>query len=162
MGNYNSFLSERLKIVSGLAPDADALAGTKTTDVVNMGLYERIMFVVHRGAGTTGTQVLTVQASAANNGASPTAIPFKYRRIDVGSGTPADEADDFTDATASGFTTEAGGSDVYLIEVQAADLPEDKPWVHLKSVEGVDAAVDASVLIVLGNARYGGNMPSAI
>lgn len=147
------FLSENVKIVQGLAPDADALAATVTTDAVNMGLCERALFVVSRGTGTTGTQTLTLQASAAADKNSPTAVAFKYRRIDV-SATPADTLGAFTEATDAGFTTAAGGADIYLLEVQAADLPEAKPYLHLKSVEVVDAAVDAGVLIVLDGVRY--------
>jgi hypothetical protein len=143
------FISENVKFIQGLAPDADALASTVTTDVVNAGLCERVCFVVSRGTGTTGTQTLTVEASATAAGSSTTAIAFRYRRMSSG-----DTLGAFTDATSAGFTTAAGGADIYLIEVQSADLPEAKPYVHLKSVEVVDAAVDAGILIIMDGMRY--------
>lgn len=153
-----SLISERIKIVKGLDPVADAFAGTVTSDVVNLGLYGRVCFIVHKGVGTTGTSTLTVQASAANDGATPTAIAFKYRRIATG-----DTAGDVTDAAAAGFTTTAGSSEVYLIEVKAADCPDGKPWVHLKAVEVANDPVVGSILVVLGDPRYAGDdLPTAI
>jgi hypothetical protein len=141
-----------------LYPVADALASTVTSDVVNAGLYGKVAFLVWRGVGTTGTQTLTVQASAANDGSSPTAIPFRYRRMSSG-----DTMGAATAAAAAGFTTAAGGSDLYLVEVDPADTPDGKPWVHLKSVEVVDAAVLAGILILLGDPRYAGDtLPTAI
>ena len=159
----SQLLSEEIKIVRGLAPLADRFAGTVTSDVVNMGLYERALFLVERAASTsgTGTQVFTVQASAANDGSTPTAVVFKYRRQDLYPLT--DTLGAYTQAAVAGFTSEAGGDDMYVIEVRAEDLPEGKEWVHLKSVEGTNDPVVGSVTILLSNPRYSGaSMPSAI
>lgn len=154
----NSLLSERLKVVKGLDPVADAFSGTVLSDVVSLALYRRAMFIYYKGVGTTGTSTLTVQASAANDGSSPTAIPFKYRRVASG-----DTAGAVTDATTAGFTTTAGSSEIYLIEVDAADTPDGKPWVHLKSVESVDSPVVGCIIPILGDPRYGGaTLPTAI
>lgn len=154
----NRLLSEQLKIVKGLLPVADAFAGTKTSDVVRLDLYGKALFVVFKGAGGTGTSTITIQASAANDGSSPTAIPFKSRRVASG-----DTAGDVTDQAAAGFTTTAGADEMYLIEVDAQDCPEGKPWVHLKAVEVADDPVTGCVLAILGDARYSGEtLPSAI
>lgn len=154
----NSLLSERLKIVKGLDPVADAFAGTITSDVVSLALYDRVCFVVHKGIGAVGTSTFTVQASAANDGNSPTAIPFKYRRVASG-----DTAGDVVQATAAGFTSTAQSSELYLVEVSAADCPDGKPWVHLKGVEVADGAVVGSILAILGDPRYqGATLPTAI
>ena len=147
-------LSELVKVVQGIAPDADALAGAVSSDAVNMENFDRARFVLSRGAGTTGTQVLTVEACTLADGTGAEAIAYTYRRIDV-SGSPEDTMGDFTAATASGITTEAGGDDIYLIEVRSNALPEAKPFLRLTSTEGVDAAVDAGCLIMLGGGRYG-------
>lgn len=154
----NSLLSERLKIVLGLAPVADAFAGTVTSDVVALKKYGRALFGVLKGVGATGTSTLTVQASAASDGSSPAAIPFKYRRVASG-----DTAGDVTQATASGFVTTAGSTEMYLIEVAAEDCPSGKPWVHVKAVESVDSPVVGAIVGILGDPRYGGDdLPTAI
>lgn len=154
----NSLLSERLKFVKGLDPVADAFASTITSDVVNLALYDRVCFVVQKGVGAVGTSTFTVQASAANDGSSPTAIPFKYRRVASG-----DTAGDVAAATAAGFTTTAQSSELYLVEVSAGDCPEGKPYVHLKGVEVADGPVVGAILAILGDAKYqGANLPTAI
>lgn len=155
------FLSEVVKIVEGFKPDADALAGTVQSEAVNMGLYERATFILHRGAGTTGTQTITMQAStdAAQSGAE--AIAFRRRTLDT---YPISDALGSASAvTSAGFTTTAGGDNIEVIEVKAEDMPDGKKWLNLKSVEVVDAADDASLIILLSNSRYQGDtLPVAI
>ncbi len=72
-------------------------------------------------------------------------------------------AGDVTAATTAGFTTTAGSSELYLVEVKSADLPDGKNWVHLKAVEVANDPVLGGILVILGDAKYGGNsLPSAI
>lgn len=159
----NALISEVVKIVQGLAPVADAFAGTVTSDVVNLENYERVAFLVNKGVGLTGTSTITVQASAAADGGSPTAIAFKYRLVDFADGTENDKAGTITDATTAGFVTTAGSTQIYIIEVKASDLPAAKPFVHLKAVEVVDSPVAGSILVLLANPRFeGATMPTAI
>lgn len=154
----NGRISENVKLVIGIAPGADALAATKYSDVVSLGKYGKAAFVVSRGVGTTGTQTLTLEACDNFTPSNVVAIPFKYRRLASG-----DTLGDFTDATAAGFTTAAGGSDKYILEVDSVDLPAGYPNARLKSVEVVDAAVDAGVDILLGAGRFQGKtLPTAI
>lgn len=155
---FNHLLSEEVLPVKGLDPVADAFAGTVTSDVVSLSLYEKVCFLVYKGVGATGTSTLTVQASAANDGGTPTAIPFRSRRLGTG-GVP----DAVVQQAAAGFNTTAGSSDMYLIEVLAKDLPEGKPWVHLKAVEVVDSPVVGCIIPLLGDPKYSGaELPSAI
>lgn len=154
----NSLISERAKVVVGAAAVADAFAGTKQFEAVNMGKYDRLLAIVHKAVGTTGTSTLTVQCSsdAAQTGA--TAIPFKYRRVASG-----DTAGDITAAAAAGFTTTAGSNEMYLLEIQASDCPEGKPWVNIKSVEVADDPVLGGALYILEGAKYAGeSLPTSI
>ena len=41
-----------------------------------------------------------------------------------------------------------------VIEIDADELPEDKPWVRLQLTEVADSPVDAGVLAILSQARY--------
>lgn len=153
-----SLLSEDIKIVKGLDPVADAFSATVYSDIVNTALYGKLAFVVYKGVGTTGTSTITILAGTNNSGTSEEAVPFKYRRVASG-----DIAGDITDATTAGFTTTAGSSEMYIVEVDPADLPESKPWVRLKAVESVDSPVIGAIVGLLGAPRYGGeNLPSAI
>ncbi len=150
--------TEEVKHVIGLPPAADFLAGTKNSDVVSLANYQRALIVVNRGAGSTGTQVLKVQACDNFTPSNTTDIPFVYRRRASG-----DTYGDRTAVAAAGLTTVAGGDDTYYIEVDQADLPEGKPNLRLNSVEGVDAAVVGHCDIWLFGPRYEGTtMPTAI
>jgi hypothetical protein len=151
-------VTENVKFVVGLKPDADALAGTKSTDVVSLSKYSRALFALDRGTGSTGTQTITVEACDNFTPSNTVAIPFKSRRIASG-----DTMGDVVEQVAAGFTTVAGGDDTYLIEVSQADLPAGYPNVRMKSVEVVDAAVDAGISILLTDPRYAGDdLPTAI
>lgn len=154
-----ALISENLKFVGGvLGPVADAFSGTVYSDIVSLSKYKKAAILVVRGVGTTGTQTFTVEASDDFSASNVAAIPFKYRRRASG-----DTLGAITDATAAGFTTAAGGSDAYILEIDADDLPEGKPNFRLKSVEVVDAAVVADVQIILGDTRFAGDtLPTAI
>lgn len=156
--NFNRLFSEQVKVVVGLKADADLLAGTKTSDWVNMGKYPNLCAVLNLGDGTTGVSGITVQAGTDSSGSDPQPVVFKRRRIASG-----DTAGDLTSTAVTGFDTTAGGGDTYLIEVSAADLPDGHPWVAVKAIESVDAVVDGCLMFYLYNARYGGDdLPTAI
>ena len=145
-------LSEKIHFVKGLDPVADAFSGTVTSDVVSMEEYNRVAFLIVKGVGTTGTSTITVQASAANDGSSPTAVAFTYRRLC----NTSDVTGAVTAAATTGFTTTAGSSEMYIVEVDAAALPAGKPWVHCKAVEVVDSPVLGGIVVLLGEPRSGG------
>lgn len=151
--------SERMHFVNALAPDADALAGTKTTDYLNMSLYEAITFLLHKGVGATGTSTLTVLAASDNAGTGATAIAFKYRV--VADFVADDVPGDLTDAAAAGFTTTAASNQLIEIEVEAAAMLEGKPWIALKSVEVANDPVDAGITAVMHRPRYIDNDPQS-
>ena len=154
----NSLISEKLKIVKGLDPVADAFSGTVYSESVSASKYDRISFIVYKGAGATGTSTLTVESSSDASRTGATAIAFKYRRVATG-----DTAGDVTSAAAAGFTTIAGASEVYIVEVQASDCEDGKPFLSLKAVEVVDSPVAGGILVLLGDAKYpGDNLPTAI
>lgn len=154
----NSLISENVKIIKGLDPVADAFAGTVYSDSVSMAKYDRAAFVVYKGVGATGTSTLTVEASSDASRTGATAIPFKYRRVASG-----DTAGDVTSASASGFATTAGSSEMYIIEVESSDCLSGKPWLSLKAVEVVDSPVAGGILVLASGAKYAGDdLPTAI
>src|SRR5687768_1193730 len=112
-----SNLAQKVHFVKGLDPVADAFAGTVGSDIVNMSGYSGVTFVVHKGVGTTGTSTLTVEACDDVSASNTTAIPFRYKAI-----TSGDTEGALTAATTAGFTTTAGSSQVYVIEVDAEEL----------------------------------------
>ena len=88
-------------------------------------------------------------------GAGAVAIPFKHSR--VADTTSSDLPGDLADATATGFATTAGSNQLYILEIDSRQCPEDKPFVAVKSVELVDSPLDAAILGILHGARYAGD-----
>ena len=147
-----------LRVVQGLQHVADAFSGTTLSDVIKMTAHGRIMFIVQRGVGATGTAVLTVQGCDNAAGDNPVAVPFRYRTVDL---SDSDIPTALTVATAAGFTFAAGTGDLALVEVEdevlSADgvtLTVDKGWVQLKSVEGVDSPVLGGIIAILGDPLF--------
>lgn len=149
---FNRLISEVVHIVSGLKPAADALAGTKASDVFSMANYGRACAILEIGEGATGTTKVTVEACDDVSASNTSAIAFKYRRCAA----ETDVLGAVTAATSSGFDTTAGGGDRYVIEFQAADLPDGYPFARIKCVEQANDPVYAAMTILLAPARYEG------
>lgn len=145
--------------VRGLDPVADAFSGTVYSDVVNLEEYSLAEFIVHRAVGATGTSALTIEACDDAAGTNPVAVAFEYQRYAGATGSD-DVPGDVTAATAAGFTTTAGSSQLYVLAVPSDRLPSGKSWVRLKAAEVVDAAVLGSILIELSGPRYGRHIPN--
>lgn len=142
--------------VTGIDPVADAFAATVTSDVVRAREYAVVRFVVWKGVGATGTSTITVEACDDAAGTNATAVPFNYQAY---ISTTTDLPGAVTRATASGFATTAGSSQIYVIEVDSQSLGS-QGWVRLKAVEVVDSPVLGGVLIEMLQPRYGTDIPA--
>lgn len=128
--------STRYRAVQGQAPVADALAGTKYSDIVKCD-GGKVVFIIQRGVGTTGKSVITVEACDDNSPSNVAAVEFDYKEI-----TAADGEGALTHASSSGYTMTAGSSRIDVIEVDAARLAEQGyGYCRLKAVEATDSAV---------------------
>lgn len=158
MPNLNMRATEEMHFVRGIAPVANAFAGTVQTQCVNMSSWRKCVFDYIKGVGTTGTATITVEACTAQDGTGSTAIPFTYRSYATSSATSDVPTTAPTAATASGFTTTAGSDQRYVIEVDQANLlaVSGAKYVRLKSTEVVASAVLGGIEIILMNPLYTG------
>ena len=146
-------LLQNLHFIKGLDPVADAFSGTVTSDVVNLANFGSAVFLVYKGVGATGTSTLTVEACDDIVPTTTTAVPFFSKSI-----TSTDIQGAMTARAAAGFTTTAGSSQMYAIQVDAEELQNaGYAYVRLKAVEVVDSPVLGGIAIALGNARFGGS-----
>ena len=154
-------ISENLKMVKGISPSADMYDGDPVSDAVQLGKYEKAMFVIHqKTAGTnTGTATITLLASSDASATGAEAIAFKYRKMTNGT---SDTESDITAATTSGFTTTANEDTAYRIEINSAELPAGKPWVTLKATEVVNDPVIGDCMIYLSGRNKAEQLPTAI
>lgn len=153
----SGLLLERLQIISGLDPVADALSGTVASDIIDMSAFSRIAFLIHQGVGTTGTSTITVEACDDTSASNATAIPFHYR-IDHSGDEGALAA-----AAAAGFATTAGSSKIIAIEVREDALAATGyRYVRLKAVEVANDPVLAGILVIGEKKNPSAANPSAI
>ena len=134
---------EQLHFFKVLDPVADAFDGTVASDVVNLGKGgSSAFFLIHKGVGATGTSTVTVEACDDFVPTTTSAIPFLYRAI-----TSGDTPGAVTRAEAAGFTTTAGSSQIYAIQVPAENLAGlGYPCVRVKAVESVNSPVVGSII----------------
>lgn len=158
--------SQRFHPVKGIDAVADFGDSTQYSQSVNCKGYSKCVFIVHKGVGTTGTSTITVlagdTATAAGTSAmtNSTAVPFHYKAI-----TSTDVEGAYTAATTSGFTTTAGSSQLYIIEVDCEQMGQlnsgaGYPYLQLKMVEVVNSPVLGGVLILLHGGRYQQDVPA--
>ena len=140
--------------VNALAPDADRFNSNPATDVYSLAEYERITFVLAKGAGATGTATLTVESCDDVTPTTTTAVAFSYRAQ-----TSNDTWGAWTAATSSGFTTTAGANQVYEVTISGSELNDDDKYVRLQLTEVANDPVDAGVLAILTQPRYGASVP---
>lgn len=146
--------TETNHLIKGLDPVADAFSATVSSDVVNMKSHGHVTFIVYKGVGTTGVSTVTVEACSDVTPSATSAVAFRYRAITTG-----DTPGTLTDATSSGFSTTAGSSQMYVIEVDNKVLCDSGyGFIRLKMVETVDSPVVGAIFIVLSQPRYGQNI----
>jgi len=155
-----SRLAQELHVVnvgssSFIAANEDFLDGTVDTDVVNLGKYEKAMWIIQKGAGATGTTVVTVDSCLDVTPTASTAIAFNYWVCTTG-----DTYGDMQTATATGFTTTAGANQVYKVEVNAAELSDTHKYARLVCTEATNDPCDGSIVCVLGAGRHVHEVPA--
>jgi hypothetical protein len=137
-------------LVKGLDPVADAFAGTVYSDIVSMKNHNHVQFILIKGVGATGTSTITIEASDDVSASNVEAVPFHYQAI-----TSGDTHGALTAATTTGFTTTAGSSQLYKIEVDVeALLSSGYEYIRLKAVEVANDPVLGGILINLTEPRY--------
>jgi hypothetical protein len=132
---------------TGAAMD-DLYEGGFSSDIVNLGKYERATWVIARGVGNTGTAVITVDSCDTVAPGTATAIPFVYKVAASG-----DTFSATTAATAAGYTTAAGPGSMVVVEVNAAELSGTDKFARLTVTEGTDSAVSGSVVCIMSGGK---------
>lgn len=135
-------------------PIADfAIAGT-ISDIVCMSKYNTAYFLLYFGDQTGGTCTLTltvIPCTTAAAGATTTAIPFYYKRVSAGETNTA-----WT--SSSSLVTTAGDNQLYVIKVDAADLPQVSgvtyEYCYLNIAETTDDPALGGCLIMMADPRY--------
>lgn len=152
-------LMERLKLIKGIDPVADAFDTSVTSDVVNVKDLLRVLFVGVIGVGATGTSTITIEACDDVVPTNTSAIPFEWQEIltgDTEAAAPAAKA-------AAGVNTTAGSSKLFCAEIREDQLAAlEYGYVRLKAVEVVNSPVLGAILIIGEEKLPGATKPTAI
>ena len=158
-------LSEIAGIVYGAKPADVGSAGVDCTGF-SLAKFRRSTTILQFGA-LTGDSELKVYAGA--TAAKTTAIAFKYRLAGAAQGSAG--ADQFGDRTelatadaATGLTLTAATyqNKLLLIEVDARDLPDGKPYVTVE-IDADATAMNVAAVSILTDPRYSGDdVPTAL
>jgi len=131
---------------------ADNFDGGTDSQIVCMSKYKTAYFLVHWGVGTTGQLTITaVPCDDATPSHTTTAIPFQYKKCSV---TETETA--WT--TSSSLYTDPASSSLYVIKVQAENLPQvagvKYEYVKLAIAETDDDPLLGGCIIMMADPRY--------
>jgi len=153
-------LSSSHKIVTALKPQ-DITGGTWATDVFNLRYYKHITFIVEQGAWAGGSSTMTVEFCDDTTPTTDTAMIFTYRQA-VMDGT-TDTLGARTTVAASGIALTVANT-MTVIEVDADEVlsasSEANTYITLKGTSPGSNADLLGVLAILGEPRYGGDVPA--
>ena len=107
-----------------------------------------------KGAGGTGTAVITVESCDDTSATTTTAVAFNYAVC-----TSGNTWGSITAATASGFTTTAGANQSYAIEIRADELSGTDKYVRMVATESANDPCDGAGLVILVDPKYPADPP---
>jgi hypothetical protein len=145
-------LAEQAHIVNALPPVS--IAGGATADRFSMKNFAHATIIVSVGVSAAAfTKIIVRSCSAATSG-TVTDIPFRVYKEETALG---DTLGAKVDVAAAGVTPSANDNIFYVIELDAAELEEDQPWVEVALTNTTGNSVIACVIAVLSGARYTGS-----
>ena len=152
--NISGLFIENFHLARLLGPVADIYNGNPACGPVNIKNYKKAVFLLANITAGSNTGVANVKMQAVDNAAGSNAanIEFWYSSMTTATDTMGSPT---KAVAANGFNTTANVSTIYVIEVDAADMPESQTWVQMKLTESVNDPVTGAVIFLGGNPRYG-------
>lgn len=141
-------LAEQGHLVQALAP-VD-ITGGKTGQAFSMKKYQHASIVVAVGVSAAAFTKILVNQCDDKDGTNPVAIAFNVYKAETASG---DVLGARTAVAATGLTPSANDGIFYVIELDANELSDGKPYVQVELTNGTNSVI-AAVLVVLSGARY--------
>lgn len=152
------FVAAEMGHIVNVLPPKD-INGGAVGDRFTMKNHAHASIIVQVGVSAAAFTKIIVNACTADTGGTSTAIGFKLAAEETAAG---DTLGDFENVAAAGKTPAAADNIFYVIELDASELPDGKPWVEVVLTNGSNSVI-ASVVAVLSGARYQGeNTATAI
>jgi hypothetical protein len=158
MGAKGIRIAEECHVVNILPPVDQA--GGKSSDIFYMGNYAHATIIVQ--AGSTNADAGNVTVEACNDFAASVAhteIVFDYYAEETAAG---DTLGARTEATTAGIDVSGNDSIMYVIEIDAAELPAGKPYLRISWSAPGGATIGSAVAILSGSRYAMEQSPTAI
>jgi len=135
--------------VVNILPPKDINGGAQTSDWFNVKKYGHVSIILTLGV-TGGASTVTVKEADSNSGGNSAAIKFNAYKEETAAG---DTLGAKVAVAAAGFATSTNDSITYVIEIDASQLSDGKPYLALLMSDPSSATL-ASAVAVLSGSRY--------
>lgn len=143
-------LFEEAHIVNALPP-VDGTGG-KVSDRFKMSNHRAANIIFQVGVSAAAFTKLLVNASSDAAGTGSEAIPFRLYKEETSNG---DTLSAYENVLAAGYTPSANNDIMYGIYIDAAELPDGKPWVDVQITNGANSVIVAGVVVLTGAGYFG-------
>jgi hypothetical protein len=143
-------VAEQGHVVNVISPQN--ITGGVTGQAFSMADYQHVSLLLLLGAQASAATKIILNACTDASGDSPTAIPFSIYKQET-AGNSHDVLGARTAVAASGYTPTGNANTFYVIELDAAELPQGSPYLQVEVTNGSNADYFA-VVAVLSGARY--------
>lgn len=144
------YLAENAHFVN-ILPPVDITGGV-TGDRFHLKKHQHATIIVQVGVSAAAWTKIIVNACTAETSGTATAIAFRLYAEETANGDTLGAKEDIA---AAGRTPSANNGIFYVIEIDAAELPDGKPWIELSLTNGSNSVI-ASALAILTGPRYAG------
>jgi hypothetical protein len=140
-----------------ILPPVD-ITGGKYSDVFSMSKYDHATILVQVGVSAAAFTKIIVNATDDFTPSNRTAIPFRMYACETSAGDTLGAA---SVVAATGYTPSANDNIMYVIEINADELPSGKPNLEL-NVTNTANSVIASAVAILTKGRYTGDQSATV
>ena len=141
-------IAEQCHIVNAMPPIN--ITGGVDSDVWSMAKHEHAPIIIPIGVSAAAFTKIILQACDDFVPSATTDIGYRLYAEETAAGDTLDAAEA---VAAAGRTPDAADNIVYVIEIDASELPAGKPNLRVHLTNGVNAVI-ASVIVILSGARY--------
>lgn len=131
-----------------ILPPVD-ITGGKTAQAFSLATYAHASIILQIGVSAAAEGLVTLNACTDHTGASPVAIPFDVYKQEV-AGASNDVLGPRVPVPATGFTPAATDGIFYVIEIDAAQLPQGSPYLQLALADTTNSVIASAVAVLSG------------
>jgi hypothetical protein len=145
--------------VVNILPPVD-ITGGKTSQCFHVKKHRHVSILVQIGVSAAAFTKILVNACTDNAGTGATAIAFDIFTQEA-TGAANDVLSARTPVTSAGYTPSAADGIFYVIELDAAQLPQGSPYLQLQLTNGANSVI-ASAVAILSGSRYASDQSDTV